>query len=321
MIPLRDTTPSKNYPYVNHGIIGVNILLYLVELGQKDIEHFIYLYGLVPARYSIPEISSYFSLWDQTIPFISFMFLHGGFWHLIGNIWFLYIFGDNIEDHFGPIRYFVFYILCGLSSGIIHMIFNLKSNIPTIGASGAIAGVMGAYFILHPGSKILTLIPIIIFPYFVELPAFFFLGVWFIIQFLNAAISHGQVTGIAWWAHIGGFVCGIIFLKLFHQMPHTGITERLQPLTTKRKTHHLQIIHPSMLDDDPHLYGTIHISNLEAITGTTKLINVPWGFYDRIFKVVVPPGITDGQLLRLKGLGKRLPNGERGDMMLRVSVE
>ena len=201
MIPVRDTIPSKTYPVVNNTIIGINVVVYLVEITLvPDINRFTYIYGLVPARYSIPQITSYFTTGQQLFSLLSFMFLHGGFWHLLGNMWSLYIFGDNIEDRLGPFRYLVFYLLCGLISGFTHLIFNLHSNIPTIGASGAIAGVMGAYLILHPHSKILTLIPIIFIPWFIEIPAFFFLGFWFVIQFISAAGSHGGASGPRNWA-------------------------------------------------------------------------------------------------------------------------
>jgi len=145
--------------------------------------------------------------------------MHGGFFHILGNMWFLYIFGDNVEDRLGHFRYLAFYLLCGLASGISHLVLNWTSQIPTIGASGAIAGVMGAYFILYPKAKVLTLVPIFFFIQFVEIPAFLFLGFWILFQFLSAATSSAQAGGIAWWAHVGGFIFGIIFLKLFQRLP------------------------------------------------------------------------------------------------------
>ena len=169
MIPLRDTQPTNNYPVVNNVIIGINVVIFLVQLSQGEgWSRFVYIYGLVPARYSIPQISAYFSASQQIFSFVSFMFLHGGFLHLLGNMWSLYIFGDNVEDRLGPFRYLLFYLICGVASGVSHLLLNQQSNIPTIGASGAIAGVMGAYFILHPRSKILTLIPIFFIPYFLS---------------------------------------------------------------------------------------------------------------------------------------------------------
>lgn len=321
MFPIRDTIPSKNYPVVNNTIIGINIILFLFEMSQgANLDRFVYIYGLVPARYSMPQISSYFTTGQQLLSWLSFMFLHGGFWHLLGNMWFLYIFGDNVEDRLGPFRYLVFYLLCGITSGLSHLLFNLHSNMPTIGASGAIAGVMGAYLILHPHSKILTLIPIIFIPWFIEIPAFFFLGFWFILQFLNAAGSHGNIGGIAWWAHIGGFVFGIVFLKIFLMLPETGVSSKMRRVTAKRKTHRLQVVRPGGLGNDPHLYGTIDITSFEALVGTQKLINIPKGFQKRIVRVVVPPGVKEGSKLRLKGLGKTGSDGQRGDLYLKVMI-
>ncbi|MGB2688042.1 MAG: rhomboid family intramembrane serine protease [Desulfobacterales bacterium] len=321
MFPIRDTISSKNYPVVNNTIIGINVVLFLFEMAQgANLDRFVYIYGLVPARYSMPQISSYFTTGQQLLSWLSFMFLHGGFWHLLGNMWSLYIFGDNVEDRLGPFRYLVFYLLCGITSGLSHLLFNLHSNMPTIGASGAIAGVMGAYLILHPHSKILTLIPIIFIPWFIEIPAFFFLGFWFVLQFINAAGSHGNIGGIAWWAHIGGFVFGIVLLKIFLMLPETGVSNKMRRVTAKRKTHRLQVVRPGGLGKDPHLYGTIDITSFEALAGTQKLINIPKGFHKRIVKVIVPPGVKEGSKLRLKGLGKTASDGQRGDLYLKVMI-
>jgi hypothetical protein len=207
-----------------------------------------------------------------------------------------------------------------LISGFTHLIFNLHSNIPTIGASGAIAGVMGAYLILYPNAKILTLIPIIFIPWFIEIPAFFFLGLWFFIQFISAAGSHGGIGGIAWWAHIGGFIFGIIFLKILLAFPETGVSGQMRKVTAKRKTHRLQVIRPVGPGKDPHLYGTITITSFEALTGTLKLVNIPWGFQKRLVRVAVPAGVKEGSKLRLKGLGKITPHGQRGDLYLKVAI-
>ena len=322
MIPLRDALPSKNYPVVNHTIIGINVVVFLVQMAQgADLNRFIYIYGLVPARYSVPHVTDYFSYGQQIFAFVSFMFLHGGFWHLLGNMWSLYIFGDNVEDHLGSLRYSIFYLLCGISSGLAHLMLNLQSNIPTIGASGAIAGVMGAYLILYPHSRILTLIPIIVIPWFIEIPAYFFIGIWFVLQLINAASSHGDVAGIAWWAHIGGFLFGVLFLKLFQLLPSTGVSKKLQPLTVKRKTPRLQVIRPVGPGNDANLYGTIVITPFEAKAGSRKLVNIPWGFHKRPIAVIVPPGMREGKTLRLKGLGKQMPDGVKGDLFLKVQVQ
>lgn len=322
MIPLRDTISSKNYPIVNNTIIVINILVFILELTQgTNLGRFLYTYGLVPARYSNPNIGSYFSISLQIFSFFSFMFLHGGFWHLLGNMWSLYIFGDNVEDCLGSFRYIIFYLFCGFASGLSHLLFNFHSNMPTIGASGAIAGVMGAYFILYPKSRILTLIPVFIIPFFIEIPAFYFLAVWFILQFISAAGSQGNISGIAWWAHIGGFIFGMIFLKITLALPEAGISDKIRRITAKKKSNRLQVIHPIGPKDDSHLYGSIFITPFEALTGTAKMVNIPWGFHKRLFKVQVSPGIKGGSILRLKGLGKRRADGQMGDLFLKVIID
>jgi len=321
MIPLRDTVQARNYPVVNNVLIGLNVLVFLFQLSLgAEGDRFIYIFGLVPARYSNPQLSAYFSTAYQLFSFLSFMFLHGGFWHLLGNMWSLYIFGDNVEDRLGHLRYLVFYLICGFASGLSHLLLNLNSNVPTIGASGAIAGVMGAYFILYPRSKILTLIPIFFIPYFLDIPAYFFLGLWFVFQFISAAGSHGQAGGVAWWAHIGGFIFGILFLKLLLALPTAEAPEADRRVAMRRKTPHLQIIRPVGPGPDPNLYGTIAVTTHEAVTGTSKLVNIPWGFHKRLFRVAVPAGIQDGHKLRLRGLGKQYKTGERGDLYLKVQI-
>jgi hypothetical protein len=236
-------------------------------------------------------------------------------------MWSLYIFGDNVEDRLGPLRYLVFYLICGVASGISHLLLNLNSNVPTIGASGAIAGVMGAYFILHPRSKILTLIPIFFIPYFLEIPAYFFLGIWFLLQFINAAAAQGQAGGVAWWAHIGGFVFGVIFLKLLLALPGAESQTKIRRATARKKTPHLQVIRPVGPGPDPHLYGVMSITAHEAVAGTRKLVNIPWGFHKRLIRVTVPPGVKAGSKLRLKGLGKETGSNQRGDLYLKVTIK
>jgi len=321
MIPIRDTVRSQTYPVVNAVIIGINIVVFLVELSQgRRLTQFTYVYGLVPARYSVPQVAAYFTSGQQIFSFLSFMFLHGGFLHLLGNMWFLYIFGDNVEDRLGHIRYLFFYLLCGLASGASHLFLNLDSTIPTIGASGAIAGVMGAYFVLYPRAKILTLVPIFIFIQLIHLPAFVFLGIWFLFQFLSAAGTSAQSGGIAWWAHIGGFVFGIIFLKLFELIPSTGAGGRIHGLTKKRKTPRLQVIRPVGVGQDLDRHGVISITEREALFGARKLINIAEGFKKKTFLLTIPPGVSQGSRLKLKGLGRRAPDGSRGDLYMKVEI-
>ena len=321
MIPLRDTVQARKYPVVNNVLIGINVLVFLFQLSLgAEGERFIYIFGLVPARYTNPQISVYFSTLYQLFSFLSFMFLHGGFWHLLGNMWTLYIFGDNVEDRLGHLRYLIFYLVCGLASGLSHLLLNLNSTVPTIGASGAIAGVMGAYFILYPRSKILTLIPIFFIPYFLEIPAYFFLGLWFILQFISAAGSHAEAGGVAWWAHIGGFIFGMLCLKVLLVLPAPKAPGVFRRATERRKTPHLQVIRPIGPGPDPNLYAILNITAHEAAAGTYKLVNIPWGFHKRLFRVVVPAGIQEGHKLRLRGLGKQSTAGEQGDLYLKVQI-
>ena len=321
MIPIRDTIESKNYPVVNSLIIATNVVFFLVQMTQGErLNQFIVTYGLVPARYSLPEIASYFTFTQQILSFLSFMFIHGGFWHLLGNMWSLYIFGDNVEDRLGSLRYLVFYLLCGFASGLSHLFINWHSQIPTIGASGAIAGVMGAYLLLYPGARILTLIPIFFIPYFIEIPAYFFLGIWFLLQFISAAGTPAQGGGIAWWAHIGGFVFGMIFLKLFMKVPETGLSHRVRRKTSRKKSPRLQAIRTAGAAKDPHLYGSMTITPTEAQFGTRKVVNIPWAFQKRLFRVTVPPGTHEGTTLRLSGMGRQIDGERQGDLYLKVKI-
>ena len=325
MIPLRDTIPSKNYPIINTALIVANCIVYLLQLAQGDrLQEFIVTYGLVPARYSVPAIASHFTWAEQTLSLFSFMFVHGGFWHLLGNMWSLYIFGDNVEDRLGPVRYLLFYLLCGFASGLTHLFLNWHSQLPTVGASGAIAGVMGAYFMLYPHSRILTFIPIFFIPYFLEIPAFFFLGLWFLFQFISAAGTPAHGGGIAWWAHIGGFVFGIIFLKLFLLVPELSISRKIRKRTTKKKSHRLQVIKPtppSTTTDPLKAYETLVVTPREAQLGTRKLLSIASGSRRKLLRVTVPPGSRDGTVLRLAGAGQQLQDGTQGDLYLRVEVK
>jgi len=304
MIPIRDTTPSKNYPVVNTTLIAINIVVFLVQMSQGfGHERFVYTYGLVPARYSVPYIASHFTLSQQMFALISYMFLHGGFWHLLGNMWFLHIFGNNIEDRFGSFYYLIFYLLSGVISGLCHLLINYNSTVPTIGASGAIAGVMGAYLILYPKAKILTLIPIIL-------------------QVLNATASDAFSSGIAWWAHIGGFIFGIFSLKLFNILPESSFAGALKSASVKRKkTPRLQVLKPSGSARDFNLYEVIQITHYEAVSGVKKMVNIPWGFSNRFYNVVIPAGTSEGTILRLKGMGLRANDGQRGDLFLKVHIQ
>jgi len=318
MIPLRDTVQSKTYPIVRNAIIGINVFVFLWQLAQGPYLKGIFdLYGMVPVRYSDPGISGQFTHIEQLVPFFSYMFLHGGFLHLLGNMWFLYIFGDNVEDRLGPSRFIAFYILSGIASVLIHLVTNWHSRLPTIGASGAIAGVMGAYFLLFPRSRILTMIPIFFFPLLFELPAVFFLGYWVLIQFFYASVSHGQAGGVAWWAHIGGFIFGLATIKLFLALPRTGVSQRLARSLQRRSTPRLQHVRPQ-LERELDTHGTIFVTPREALYGARKVITIP--YRRKTVVVTIPPEMKDEAQIRLRGMGLKSSDGKPGDLYLTLRI-
>lgn len=217
MIPIRDANPSRTTPVVNYTIIGLNVVVFFFELGMgSSLDRMIYSLGVVPARITA-SVSSYSFDPGTYLTFISSMFLHGGWMHIIGNMVFLHVFGDNVEDRLGHGRYVVFYLLAGGTAAATQVVINPASGMPMVGASGAIAGVLGAYVLLYPRAKVLTLIPIFYFIQFIELPAIVFLGLWFLMQLMSGVLSlhiGGDAGGVAWWAHIGGFTAGAILLPL-----------------------------------------------------------------------------------------------------------
>jgi membrane associated rhomboid family serine protease len=220
MIPIRDTIPRERFPFAVLTLIAVNVCAFIYELGvpQDMTEQFIYLFGLVPARFTDPGWAARVGFPQTYWPFFTTMFLHGGWLHIIGNMWVLWIFGDNVEDRMGPARFLVFYLLCGLAAGVTHVLTNPGSRVPAVGASGAIAGVMAAYFVLFPRGRIVAMFPILFYPVFFRVPAFVYLGFWFLTQFFSGTLaiaSRQEVSGIAWWAHIGGFAAGILTFSLF----------------------------------------------------------------------------------------------------------
>lgn len=213
MIPLRDTIPSRTTPYINYLLIILNVLIFIYELSWGgQLPRLLDVYGLIPARFFALHASHRASVLSISVPFLSHMFFHGGWLHLLGNMLYLWIFGDNVEDRLGHGAYLIFYLVCGLAAAVVHLLTNTRSIVPTIGASGAVAGVMGAYFIFYPRARVVTLLPIFFFFYIVEIPAFFFLGFWFLLQIMEGfSTLHSQLPaygGIAWWAHIGGFLFG-----------------------------------------------------------------------------------------------------------------
>jgi membrane associated rhomboid family serine protease len=209
MIPLRDVIPSRTTPYITVTIIVINAVAWLFEIGlpRDALSLFLQIYGVVPADLRAPTL-------------ITSMFLHGSWAHVLGNMWFLWIFGDNVEDRFGHGRFIVFYLLCGIVAALAQVAVNPSSTLPTIGASGAIAGVMGAYFVMYPRSRVLTLVPFIIIWDIIELPAIVLLGLWFVLQLFNSssvAGTAGTHGGVAFAAHVAGFVIGAISVFVFRK--------------------------------------------------------------------------------------------------------
>jgi len=221
MIPIQDTQPSRHVPVVTWLLIGLNSLAFFYELSltPRELEVFLQLVGMVPARIA----SDPTALWTM----LSSMFFHGGWMHFLGNMWTLYLFGDNVEDRLGPVHYLLFYLLCGLAAGWAQFAAQPDSPLPAIGASGAIAGVLGAYFVMFPTSTIIALVPIFFLPLFLEVPAVVYLGMWFLTQLFSGVLSLSgapQMGGIAWWAHIGGFVAGLLLLPVL-KLPATQYRE------------------------------------------------------------------------------------------------
>src|SRR5215510_9903955 len=209
MIPLRDVIPSRTVPFVTITVIVLNALAFLFELSldPRALSNFLYMYGVVPADFHVPTL-------------VTSMFLHGSWSHILGNMWYLWIFGDNVEDQCGHGRFVVFYLLCGIAAAVGQIVMNPTSMVPTIGASGAIAGVMGAYFVLYPQSRVLTLIPIFWFEV-IEVPAIVLLGFWFLMQLVSAGTvavtANTTGGGVAFAAHVAGFLVGIGGIFLFRR--------------------------------------------------------------------------------------------------------
>ena len=220
MIPLRDTNPRTHFPWVTLSIILLNCGVFFRELtaGPAGRALLMDTYALIPARSVAFFEGSPVAASQAIFPFLTSMFLHGGWMHLIGNMWFLWIFGDNVEDRTGPLRYLALYLCGGLAGAAAHVLFSADSTLPTVGASGAIAGVMGAYLITFPRARILTLVPIIFFFTTIEIPAYIILLYWLLLQFFSGAASIASTDqalgGVAWFAHIGGFAAGIPLMLL-----------------------------------------------------------------------------------------------------------
>lgn len=227
MIPLKDTTPRRSFPCITVLLIAINFIVFIhqISLSPHAVSAFIRTYGLVPFRIHLALAGRHYTLVQAFIPFLTCMFLHGGWLHIIGNMWFLWIFGGNVEDRMGAPAYLVFYLICGIGAGISQVAFSWGSTIPSIGASGAIAGVLGAYIVYFPRSRILSLVPLLVIWFLARVPAWIFIGLWFVIEFLSGlgSLATAASGGIAWWAHVGGFLLGLGLAKPFASSPRRAV--------------------------------------------------------------------------------------------------
>jgi membrane associated rhomboid family serine protease len=217
MIPLKNLRPRTHFPTATVALIVINfvVFFYQLTLDPRALQSFIMTYSMVPARAQLALAHSQYTLAQGFFPLFTSMFLHAGWLHIIGNMWFLWLFGPNVEDRLGHLPYLGFYLVCGLGAGIAQTLFSLGSTIPGLGASGAIAGVLGAYVVFFPSSRILTLVTLFFWWFFARLPAVLFIGLWFAVQFLSGIGSLGsaQAGGVAWWAHVGGFLLGMLLVS------------------------------------------------------------------------------------------------------------
>ena len=227
MIPLKDMSPRRSVPLMTILLIIANVLVFFYQIGltPRAGDAFIMTYGLVPAKIQMALAGTpHVTIGDALVPLFTCMFLHGGWLHILGNMWFLWIFGGNVEDRLGPFTFLLFYLVCGIASGITQAVFSWGSHIPSVGASGAISGVLGAYIVFFPYARILTLVPLFIFFFTARIPAMIFIGLWFVVQFLSGVGTLGATGaaasgGVAWWAHIGGFVLGVVLAGLVKGRP------------------------------------------------------------------------------------------------------
>lgn len=215
MIPLRDTTHAQRTPVVTIALVVVNVVVFAYELRLGPaVVALVTEWGLVPARLFARPFEP-----AAAATLVTSMFLHGGWLHLVGNMLYLWVFGDNVEDRLGRGRFLVFYASCGIAAGLVQAVSSPASVAPMVGASGAVAGVLGAYFLLFPHARVLTLVPILFYPWFVQVPAVVFLGLWFVLQLVRGwavgGLAEASTEGVAWWAHTGGFVAGLAWVVLF----------------------------------------------------------------------------------------------------------
>jgi membrane associated rhomboid family serine protease len=233
MIPLRDENPAQSTPIVTRLLIAANVAMFVFQMTLgESMMRFAFDWGMVPLRLTRALEGGGETVLAAGIPLLTSMFLHGGLLHVLGNVWYLAIFGDNVEDRLGHVTFLVFYLVAGIAAGLIHFTANSTSPVPAVGASGAIAGVLGAYLVAYPHARVITLVPL--FPFFqlMALPAVIVLGLWFVYQFLSGALTLGLVQrpggGIAWWAHIGGFAFGVVAMIVLGSRRPRGSWARVE---------------------------------------------------------------------------------------------
>jgi membrane associated rhomboid family serine protease len=226
MIPLKDLNPHRSFPIMTLLLILANVMIfvYQITLPPSASDAFVKTWALTPSHIKLALQGHHYTLLQAFLPLFTCMFLHAGFGHILGNMWFLWIFGNSVEDQFGPLGYLLFYVFCGLGSGVTQVAFSWGSRVPSLGASGAISGVLGAYIVFCPRAKILTLIPLLILFFTARIPAAIFIGIWFLMNFLSGVSSLGVLStgGVAWWAHVGGFLLGVVvagFTRLVARQP------------------------------------------------------------------------------------------------------
>jgi membrane associated rhomboid family serine protease len=209
MLPYRDNIPSRRVPFITWGLIGINVIVFIFELMEgANLDQVFFQFGMVPAYVTAGIYGPRYEI----VPFLTSMFMHAGWLHIAGNMLYLYIFGDNVEDRMGHVLFLFFYLLSGVGAGMLHLATDPHSMVPTVGASGAIAGVMGAYLVLYPKARVRSVVILVYFIRIMDIPAIIFLGFWFVLQFFSGVASLGatEAGGVAFWAHVGGFIVGIV---------------------------------------------------------------------------------------------------------------
>ena len=286
MIPLKDNLSLKRFPIVTLSLIVLNILVFVYELSLgPELLIFFKRYAIVPAQFFAGGYYDFFGRkqpltpLEMAFPLLTSLFLHGGFLHLAGNMLYLWIFGDNIEDKIGSARFLILYLASGMVAATAHLIMNSDSAIPSLGASGAVSGVLGAYILLYPRARILTVLPILFFLQFFELPAFFFIGTWLVQQLLYGMVifwSKGAESGgIAWWAHIGGFIAGLVFLLLLKSITVKGSIQNKDALLQKEYLYKIKtrklVFEPTGALPRPAAPKDVDFNNVQTQTITLRI--------------------------------------------------